>query len=241
MEEVFEDEACPPLPLSGGLPKLDSKDAILKNVTNLNRTTTGAFAQRAKPSPPRVEDSAAVSSAAVLRRLADEYAALQQRADPVPAPQLWSLWHRARVALGEDNESVPRSRATAIEAIRDLVLPHVPVVNGNPTSIGSIPNAAGCVSCRFFKKDKCFDGVLCRFSHIPTANPPKKEKRSKKNAAPPPDKVDQTPTSYLPVLGGNSPAVLPFTRRMTMTRLPRLPSVPELVPCEVPHTAPGAL
>jgi hypothetical protein len=240
MEEVFEDESCPPLPLSS-LPKLDSNDAILKNVTNLVKTSTGAFAQRAKPQQPRFEDSAAVSSAAVLRRLADEYAALQQRGDPVPEPQLWGLWHRARVALDEDNQSASRSRATAIEAIRDLVMPYVPVVNGCPTSIGSIPNASGCVACRFYKKDKCFDGVLCRFSHIPTPNAPKKEKRSKRNAAPPPDKVDQTPTSYLPVLGGNSPAALPFTRRMTMTRLPRLPSVPELAPCEVPHTAPGAL
>jgi len=244
MEEVFEDEACPPLPLSS-LPRLDSNDAILKNVTNLGLQPSTGFskpAQRAKPQPPRDEDEyAAVSSAAVLRRLADEYAALQQRGHPVPEPQLWGLWHRARTALDEDNQSASRSRATAIEALRDLVMPYVPVVNGCPTSIGSIPNAAGCVSCRFYKKDKCFDGALCRFSHIPTGSAPKKEKRSKKNAAPSPDKVDPTPTSYLPVLGGNSPAVHPFTRRLTMTRLPRLPSVPELAPCEVPHTAPGAL
>merc|ERR1719316_1814234 len=198
MEEVFEDEACPPLPLSS-LPRLDSNDAILKNVTNLGFQPSSGFPQpaypRAKPQPP----------------------------------------------LDEDNQSASRSRATAIEALRDLVMPYVPVVNGCPTSIGSIPNAAGCVSCRFYKKDKCFDGVLCRFSHIPTGSAPKKEKRSKKNAAPSPDKVDPTPTSYLPVLGGNSPAVHPFTRRLTMTRLPRLPSVPEFAPCEVPHTAPGAL
>merc|ERR1719316_1001862 len=229
MEEVFEDEACPPLPLSS-LPRLDSNDAILKNVTNLGLQPSSGFPQpaypRAKPQPPRDED---------------DYAAVQQRGPPVPEPQLWGLWHRARMALDEDNQSASRRRATAIEALRDLVMPYVPVVNGCPTSIGSIPNAAGCVSCRFYKKDKCFDGVLCRFSHIPTPNAPKKEKRSKKNAAPPPDKVDQTPTSYLPVLGGNSPAVLPFTRRLTMTRLPRLPSVPEFAPCEVPHTAPGAL
>ena len=47
-------------------------------VTNLVKPSTGAKpAQRAKPQPPRDEDEyAAVSSAAVLRRLADEYAAM---------------------------------------------------------------------------------------------------------------------------------------------------------------------
>ena len=48
-------------------------------VTNLVKPSTGlrSPAQRAKPQPPRDEDEyAAVSSAAVLRRLADEYAAM---------------------------------------------------------------------------------------------------------------------------------------------------------------------
>ena len=55
-------------------------------------------------------------------------------------------------------------QATAIEALRELVTAYVPVVNGRPTSVGSI----WCLKkCGFFETGRCADGLFCRFSHNP--------------------------------------------------------------------------
>jgi hypothetical protein len=154
-----------------------------------------------------------VDTTSILQRLANEYAAHQQRAE-ASEPQLWGIWYRAKTALAVDAPS----RATATEALQDLVTPYVPIVDGQPTSIGSLPCAAGSSLCRFNRKGKCFDGVLCRFSHIPDAVP-RKEKRKKKT----PESPQQM---CRPPVGQGMLSSYP--RRMTNTRLPRLPTVPEL-------------
>merc|ERR1719504_148088 len=70
------------------------------------------------------------------------------------------------------DETDPVKRVAAIEqTLREIATPYIPIVDGQITSIGSIPYVTGgignCVGlCRFQVKGKCFDGVLCRFSHI---------------------------------------------------------------------------
>merc|ERR1719359_596684 len=59
----------------------------------------------------------------------------------------------------------------------------IPRYRGEPTSIGSIPHAAGDAcggACRFHRKGKCFDGALCRFCHLPDDHPGSVRKASKK-------------------------------------------------------------
>ena len=78
MEEVFEDEACPPLPLSS-LPRLDSNDAILKNVSEPHAQScygllkrTDAFMEQTDTRPAMCGGTCAASCAAGIENSLDQ-------------------------------------------------------------------------------------------------------------------------------------------------------------------------
>lgn len=119
---------------------------------------------------------------AALKMLAEQYASAK-KLHPNGSAELATALELVCVAAAKDlhpdpesltfgDETDPVKRAAAIEqALRDIATPHIPVVDGQITSIGSIPYVTGGISncvglCRFHVKGKCFDGVLCRFSHI---------------------------------------------------------------------------
>lgn len=165
-----EEMACPPLPI-----------APLQNVTNLP-----AKKARKPFGGPKKQDGARHYE--TLKKLAEEYALLQ-KGDGEGAPAeaaLWGLVHRGRAALLADGAALgpAMSGAAAGPALQELVRPFVPEEDGKPLSIGSIPHASGdaCLTgaCRFHRKGKCFDGVLCRFCHVSGEHP----KPSKPRGAP---------------------------------------------------------
>lgn len=80
---------------------------------------------------------------------------------------LTTMYEQLAANLGEDVVA----GESADVALRGLVGKFVPEYSGEATSIGSLPMIMGrerdARPCRFFPKGKCFDGVLCRFSHAP--------------------------------------------------------------------------
>jgi hypothetical protein len=150
-----EETACPPLPI-----------APLQNVTNLP-----AKKQRKSFGGPKKQDG--YRHYATLKHIAEEYALLQKgEGEGAPAEAaLWGLVHRARAALLQDGAALGPavSGAGAGPALQELIRPFVPEEEGKALSIGSIPHVHGeaCLTgaCRFHRKGKCFDGVLCRFCH----------------------------------------------------------------------------
>lgn len=103
-----------------------------------------------------------------LQQCAESYA-LTKKAHQGEAllEALRGLYVSTATSLGEEAE-VPEDPDLAL---RELVGKFVPEFGGEATSVGSIPTVLGrerdARPCRFFPKGKCFDGVLCRFSHAP--------------------------------------------------------------------------
>jgi len=140
------------------------------------------------PSSERSADTEAAEPAvdtekhAALKILAEQYASakkLHANGSAELATALELVCVAAAKDLHPDPESLtftdetdPVKRVAAIEqTLREIATPYIPIVDGQITSIGSIPYVTGgignCVGlCRFQVKGKCFDGVLCRFSHI---------------------------------------------------------------------------
>lgn len=185
-EAAFEDAFCPPLPI-----------APLANVTNL------VAVQEARKERKRADvalTGAGVRRYAALKAAAEEYAVLkkQELSEADAEAALWALYHRTRRAVFTPGASQSKA-GSATAALQELVLPFVPVpVDGVPLSVGSIPHAAGEACgpgpCRFHRKGKCFDGVLCRFCHCtdsdhakprPAKAAPKRTAKPKRKPAPP--------------------------------------------------------
>merc|ERR1719420_164408 len=140
------------------------------------------------PSSERSADTEAAEPAvdtekhAALKILAEQYASakkLHANGSAELATALELVCVAAAKDLHPDPESLtftdetdPVKRVAAIEqTLREIATPYIPMVDGQITSIGSIPYVTGGISncvglCRFQVKGKCFDGVLCRFSHI---------------------------------------------------------------------------
>jgi hypothetical protein len=87
--------------------------------------------------------------------------------------------HQALAGAG----TVPVERPPDESSLTEMLDPFIPRCGGTICSIGSIPHAYGmaCVGpCRFHRKGKCFDGVLCRFCHFPDEHPGAVKKAAKK-------------------------------------------------------------
>lgn len=155
-EEAFDASFCPPLPI-----------AALSNLTNLVARTQEAR----KPVSVQVRQDGK-RHYAVLKQMAEEYAVLKKQGEldaQGAEAGLWQLCRRSCLGLCQHGAAVKApQQGTATEALQGVVRSFVPEEDG-PLSIGSIPHAAGepCAAgaCRFHKKGKCFDGLLCRFCH----------------------------------------------------------------------------
>lgn len=160
-EEAFDESFCPPLPI-----------AALTNVTNLLSRTNEVRKLAPKVNVQVRQDGK--RHYAALKQMAEEYAVLKKQSEhdgPCAEAALWQLCHRGRNTICQHGAAVPsvKSQGAATDALHDLVRPFVPEEEGVALSVGSIPHMCGeaCVpgACRFHRKGKCFDGLLCRFCH----------------------------------------------------------------------------
>lgn len=162
-EEAFDESFCPPLPIAASAP--------LANVTNL--VSCASTVRKPAVSVQVRQDGKRHYPA--LKQIAEEYAVLKKQSEQDEAGAeagLWQLCHRGRASLCAHGAACPpvkQQAGNATAALQHLVRSFVPEEGGEVLSIGSIPHVAGdaCTAgaCRFFKKGKCFDGLLCRFSH----------------------------------------------------------------------------
>lgn len=164
-EEAFDETFFPALPIAA---------APLANVTNLApRVRKPAVSVQVRQDGKR--------HYAALKQIAEEYAVLKKQAEKDEAGAeagLWQLCHRGRASLVAHGAAVPavkQQAGSATAALQHLVRSFVPEEAGEALSIGSIPHASGDAcsagACRFHKKGKCFDGLLCRFCHCAGEHP----------------------------------------------------------------------
>jgi hypothetical protein len=200
LESILEKENQPPvLPVSANKSNLDLS-AVLKEqmtpskkgfnrVANITSSATSPSAASTQTplgdapmsvSPCSSKDDYPEKSElhATLQMLAEQYAAAKKAhaSDAELATALETVCFAAKSLhpTGEMtwDESEPAARVAAVEkTLREMVKPHLPIVDGEAGSIGSIMHMhyglASCVGlCRFHVKNKCFDGELCRFCHI---------------------------------------------------------------------------
>merc|ERR1719482_2311852 len=149
--------------------------------SNDNVMSVSPSSDRSCEEPAEPEKLQMTEKHTALKTLAEQYASAK-KLHPSGSAELATALELVCVACAKDlhpdpeslkwDETDPEKRVAAIEqTLRDMASPHIPVVDGQLTAIGSIPyftgGIANCVGlCRFHVKGKCFDGVLCRFSHI---------------------------------------------------------------------------
>jgi hypothetical protein len=180
-----------------------------KNATSPSEASTqipfspGAEMSVMSVSPCNMEsvfDAEAEGTVEALQALAEKYAQIKKTLSGEElAAALQSAAETLAAALGKDAPEFadPETKVADIEKfLQDTVRPHVPVVDGQETSIGSIKQnkngVATCAGlCRFHVKGKCFDGILCRFSHLSREEHQRQEAANRKNESPTRDRSYQ--------------------------------------------------
>jgi len=131
-----------------------------------------------------------------LQALAETYAQIKKTLSGEElATALQTAAETLVTALGKDMPEFAdaETKVADIEKfLQETVRPHVPVVDFQETSIGSIMNhrrrgtgvAHGIGLCRFHVKSKCFDGILCRFCHMSRDEHQRDAANNRKNESP---------------------------------------------------------